>query len=172
MLFFLSHWFSSAIKTCLSALSNDNDKCSRGKRCHEKHTKDFSEEKKKNLNPTLNFISEEKLCSVGGRRWNACCPAEALIDRDLQGLGGLAISVDFRPDKERLLEEKENQHMSSECWLSMARWNTWLDLKYLVSVTNVTQENSHTSAGWRHVLTNVLDTEGQLKILALQGEGN
>lgn len=59
---------SSAIKTCLSALSNDNDKCSRGKRCHEKHTKDFSEEKKKNLNPTLNFISEEKLCSVGGRK--------------------------------------------------------------------------------------------------------
>lgn len=42
---------SSAIKTCLSALSNDNDKCSRGKRCHEKHTKDFSEGKKRTSTP-------------------------------------------------------------------------------------------------------------------------
>lgn len=100
---------SSAIKTRLSALTNDNDKCSRGKRCHEKTYERFFWGKKKNLNPTLNFISEEKLCSVGGRKWNTCCPAEALIDRDLQELGGLAISVDFRPDKERLFEKKETR---------------------------------------------------------------
>lgn len=162
---------SSAIKTCLSALSNDNDKCSRGKRCHEKHTKDFSEEKK-NLNPTLNFISEEKLCSVGGRKWNACCPAEALIDRDLQELGDLAISTDFRPNKERLLEEKENQNTNSECWLSMAQWSIWLDLIYLVPMTSITPENSHTNDGQRHLFTNVLGTESRLKILALLGEGN
>lgn len=155
---------SSAIKTCLSALSNDNDKCSRGKRCHEKHTKDFSEEKK-NLNPTLNFISEEKLCSVGGRKWNACCPAEALIDRDLQGLGDLAISMDFRPNKERLLKEKENQNMNSECWLSMALWSIWLDLIYLVSMTSITWENSHTNDGQRHLFTNILGTENRLKYL-------
>lgn len=100
---------SSAIKTYLSALSNHNDKCSWGKRCHEKHTKDFSEgekKKKKNLNPMLNFIAE-KLCSVGGRKWNACCCAEALIYRDPQEPGGLAISMYFRPDKEGLIDKKK-----------------------------------------------------------------
>lgn len=56
----------------------------------------------------------------------------------------------------------------------MAQWNICLDLKYLVSVTSVTQKNSHTNGGRRHLLllTNVLVTESQLKILALQREGN
>ena len=67
---------------------------------------------------------------------------------------------------------KENQNMNSGCWLSMAQWNIWLDLKYFVSVTDVTQENSHTNEGWRHLLTNVCDIESQLKILALQRGGN
>lgn len=56
--------------------------------------------------------------------------------------------------------------------LSMVQWNICLDVKYLVSVTNVTQENRHTNEGWRRLLTNVCDTAGQLQILALKREGN
>lgn len=132
---------SSAIKTYLSALSNDNDKRSWGKRCHEKHTRDFSEggRKKKNLNPTLNFISVEKLCSVGGRKWNACCPAEALIDRDLQGLGGLALSVDFRTDKERLLEKNTRIWILSADYPWPSEIFGWI-WNICVSVTNVAEK--------------------------------
>lgn len=100
---------SSAIKTCLSALSNDNDKCSRGKRCHEKHTKDFSEGKKRTSTPRWTLFQRRNYAQWESKKWNACCPAEALIDRDLQGLRDLAISVDFSPDKERLLEKKKTR---------------------------------------------------------------
>lgn len=108
MLFFLSHWFQVPSKhvSVLSLMIMIN--VVRGRDVTKNILKIFLR-KKKNLNPTLIFISEEKLCSVGGRKWNACCPAVALIDRDLQGLGGLAISVDFRSDKERLLEKKKTR---------------------------------------------------------------
>lgn len=85
-------------------------------------------------------------------------------DRDLQGLGNLAISVDFRPDKGRLLEEKKNTRMwLSECLLAMVQWNIWQGLTYLVFITNVTQENSHTVV--KDTFKNMLDTENKLKLL-------
>lgn len=79
--FFLSHWFQVPSKHVSVFFSNDNDKCSQKKKCHEKHTKYFSDKKKNNnLNPILNFISDEKLCSVGGRKQITRCPTEALIE--------------------------------------------------------------------------------------------
>lgn len=54
----------------------------------------------------------------------------------------------------------------------MVRLNIYLDVKYLVSVTNTTQENHHTNEGWRRLFTNVFGTAGQLQILALKGAGN
>lgn len=65
---------SNAIKTCLSALSNDNDKCSRGKRCHEKHTKDFSEGKKKELQPHAELYFREEIMLSGRQKMKCLLP--------------------------------------------------------------------------------------------------
>ena len=172
MLFFLSHWFQVPSKhvSVLSLMIMINVV---GGRDVTKNIPKIFLRKKRNLNPTLNFISEEKLCSVGGRKWNAFCPAEALIDRDLQGLRGLAISVDFRPDEERLLEKKK-----SRIWVVSADYpwpseiSGWIWNTLSLWLNRVTQENNCSNEGRRHLLTNVLDTEDQLKLLALQGEEN
>lgn len=162
---------SSAIKTCLSALTNDNDKCSRGKRCHEKHMKDFSEEKKE-PQPHAELHFRGKIMLNGRQKMKCLLPCWGSDRQGPVGAWGFGCFSGFQTRQGKAFWEKGNQNMNSECWLSMAEWNIWLDLKYLVSVTNVTQENSHTNEGWRRLLTNVRDTEGQLKILALQGDGN
>lgn len=109
MLFFLSHWFQVPSKhiSVLSLIIMIN--VVGGRDVTKNIPKIFLRGGGGgNINPMLNFIAE-KLCSVGGRKWNACCCAKALIYRDPQGPGGLAISMYFRPDKEGLIDKKKTR---------------------------------------------------------------
>lgn len=169
MLFFLSHWFQVPSKhiSVLSLIIMIN--VVGGRDVTKNIPKIFlREKKKKEPQPHAELYCREIMLS--GRQKMKCLLL--CWGSDIQGSAGawrFGYFHVFQARQRRACWEKENQNRSSDCWLSMAQWNICLDLKYLVSVTSVTQENSHTNGGQRHLL---LLTESQLKILALQGEGN